>query len=153
MNLKKTTLLVALLLGGSLFAGAKFSNIVVNLNSGGKTVVSIDSSLHAGFSETEMLFKSNTVDIAIARSEIKDFSFEKDAGVSSPTAELGVSFAADALSFSNLPQNSSIRIYNAAGIMFLSDTASGNYRISTSKLPKGVNLVKVNNLTYKVNIK
>jgi len=81
MNLKKTTLLVALLLGGSLFAGAKFSNIVVNLNSGNKTVISIDSSLHAGFSETEMLFKSNTVDIAIARSEIKDFSFEKDAGV------------------------------------------------------------------------
>jgi hypothetical protein len=153
MNLKKTAILVALLFGGSLFASAEQINLVVNLISGEKTVISVDSSLHAGFTDTDMLFKSNTVDISIPRADIKNFNFDNGAGISDTSTEFDVSFSADAIHFANLPQNSSIQVFSAAGITLLSDTASGEYLIQTSNLPKGVNLVKVNNLTYKVNIK
>jgi hypothetical protein len=100
-----------------------------------------------------MLFKSNTVDISIPRADIKNFNFDNGAGISDTSTEFDVSFSADAIHFANLPQNSSIQVFSAAGFTLLSDIASGEYLIQTSNLPKGVNLVKVNNLTYKVNIK
>lgn len=153
MKLKKIPLLVTLLLGGSLFAAAEYNSVVVNLNNGDKTVVIFEPSLHAGFSETDMLFKSETIDIAIPRADIKDFKFDEVSGITRTTSEIGVSFSADAIRFANLPLNSSVQVFSAAGVLLLTDAVSGEYQIPTSRLPKGVSLVKVNNLTYKVNIK
>jgi hypothetical protein len=153
MNLKTIVFLVTLTILGWLSANAEYKSLVVNLNSGEKTTVNFGFYLEASFSDSEMLFKSTDVDIAIPRADIKDFYFSEDLSVNKSTADFGISFSQEAISLSNLPNASRISIYTPAGVQLLSTSASGNYDIPTNKLSKGVNIIKINNLTYKVNIK
>jgi hypothetical protein len=153
MNLKTIVFLITLTIFGWLSAHAEYKSIIVNLNDGDETIVNIYYNLRATFSDTEMLFKSDAVDIAIPRADIKSFSFSEDSAVKNLSSDLHVSFSTEMISFTNLPSASRICIYSPAGTQLLSTSATGEYAIATEKLPKGINIVKVNNLTYKVNIK
>ncbi len=153
---KVLTLFVsALMLGMSASATDGYRSITINLNNGRQTVVDMTDNLSASFTTENLVITGITADIEIPRTQLKSFTFgAESSGVSTISVEESKPLlSSDKISFNNLPNNTHIDVFNAAGQTLSSATVSGNYEINLSDLPKGVVFINVSGNSYKLILK
>lgn len=59
----------------------------------------------------------------------------------------------NSLNFSNLPVNTTLRVFDTGGREVMSENASGDFEFSLDGLTPGIYIVVVNNQSYKVVIR
>lgn len=153
---KVLTLLVsALMLGMSASATDGYRSITINLNNGRQTVVDMTDNLSASFTTENLVISGITADLEIPRAQLKSFTFgTESAGVNTISVEESKPLlSSDKISFNNLPNNTLIVVFNAAGQTLSSATVSGNYEINLSDQPKGVVFINVSGNSYKLILK
>lgn len=150
-----TLLASALMLSMSATAADGYRSITITLNNGQHTVVDMTDNLSASFTTENLVVTGTTADLEIPRAQLKSFTFGTEStGVSSISVEESQPLlGSDKISFNNLPDNTPVVVFNAAGQTLYSATVSGNYEISLSNLPKGVVIINVSGNSYKLILK
>lgn len=135
-------------------ANAEKNTIVVSLASGEKTQIYLYDDIVATFTPDGMVFKSQRVDVSIARNEIKSFDFIETSGVNDiATQDVKIEISAAGINIHNLPNNSIIQVYTVAGTEVFATQGNGDVAVPGDKLTNGIYIVRINNSTYKVNLK
>lgn len=131
------------------------NTLVVKLKNGAETTFFLKDKPNVTFEGTDLKVVSNKETVTFALSDVLRFTYVKkdasgiDETVVDPTE---VSYDGGVLVISQLKQGASVDIYSLDGKLLRQLTAhhSGTYRLNLSELPKGVYLVKADNVTYKI---
>lgn len=136
-------------------AWANYHTVTVTVKEGESMSFSLADELTVRFNDLEMTISSpnfqNTV--IIPKENISEFT-HSTSGIGDVTADaVAPELANGMLSFTNLPEGSVINVFNTAGQLIKSETASGNYQLPLSTLASGIYVVTVNNSTFKIAVK
>lgn len=138
----------------SMSAADNYRSVAISLNDGSKVEIHLTDELSASFNEENLVVTGIDADVTVPKAKIKSFSFSTvsaleavETGENAPRVEGGE------LVFDALPANSTVAVYNAAGQLVSSAKVAGKYSVSLAGIPKGVALVNVNGLTYKIVVK
>lgn len=154
--MKRLQLLLLMLLALPIGMLADSQNtLVVKLKNGAETTFFLKDKPNVTFEGTDLKVVSNKETVTFALSDVLRFTYVKkdasgiDETVVDPTE---VSYDGGVLVISQLKQGASVDIYSLDGKLLRQLTAhhSGTYRLNLSELPKGVYLVKADNVTYKI---
>ena len=154
--MKRLQLLLLMLLALPIGMLADSQNtLVVKLKNGAETTFFLKDKPNVTFEGTDLKVVSNKETVTLALSDVLRFTYVKkdasgiDETVVDPTE---VSYDGGVLVISQLKQGASVDIYSLDGKLLRQLTAhhSGTYRLNLSELPKGVYLVKADNVTYKI---
>lgn len=154
--MKRLQLLLLMLLALPIGMLADSQNtLVVKLKNGAETAFFLKDQPNVTFEGTNLKIVSQKETVTFALSDVLRFTYVKkdpsgiDETVVDPTE---VSFEGGVLVISQLKQGASVDIYSLDGKLLRQLTAhhSGTYRLNLSELPKGVYLVKADNVTYKI---
>lgn len=152
MNIFKI-IIVACALMASLTAMAGVNTLTIKNNDGTEQSVTISDRLIHTFTATHMLVgDGGKVSIEIPRGQIASMSYGND-GTSGMTAVGGgddVRFGDGFMSFSALEAGSRVTVCTLDGKMVFDEQVVGEYTLDFANLPKGVNIVKINNNVYKI---
>lgn len=152
MNIFKI-IIVACALMASLVAMAGVNTLTIKNNDGTEQSVTISDRLTHTFTATHMFVgDGGKVSIEIPRGQIASMSYGND-GTSGMTAVGGgddVRFGDGFMSFSALEAGSRVTVCTLDGKMVFDEQVVGEYTLDFANLPKGVNIVKINNNVYKI---
>ncbi len=156
-SLKKLMMTATLFAASAGFAEARdYNTLVVNLTDGSHVDVLITGDLQVSFNLYELVAVSDKVDVKIPRDKISHFThvYDEEASV----GDLDVVGEApvqngNVLSFKHLPEGSSVRVFNVAGVLMMDEKASGEYDLSLDGFAAGTYIVNVNTMSYKIHIR
>lgn len=134
-------------------AAAAYQTLIVHLSDGSDVNVSLADDFKTTFTSDAMLISSAGTDVDVPRDNIVSFKFDKTGGITSAEGGDAVEFSDGKIVFRALPDGSSVRVYSVNGTLVMSENVSGEWTLSLSDLPSGVNIVAVNGVSYKVNVK
>lgn len=142
------------MLAMSLFASAEaYRSVAVNLTDGSKVEINLTDEFSASFTDGEFVVTGVAADITVPRAQIKSFTFstKQYTGVEEVATD-GTEpvFSGNNMIFNNLPEGSVIAVYNMAGALLLSETASGTYTLDLSTISTSPVIVTVNKVAYKI---
>lgn len=143
-----------------LAANVERNAIVIWTKDGRSVSVMLEDSPKIEKNETDLILKSDEVELYYPLSESLKISFEKiedDAKVESPLYQnrINVELSSGRIDISNLPPNETFSIYSIDGRIEICQKAdsSGHVSIPLSKLPRGVHLLKSPHINVKILIK
>lgn len=152
----KKILLISFLLAGTVFSFAESRlSLVILLNDNSQIVYSLSEEPKITFTKSDMLVKTNTLDVSYALDNVVRYTYEsRDVAtdVIDISNESQIVQQRDMLLFENLQKGSNIDVYTASGMLVLhcQTTSSGAYALPIEILLRGVYVVNVNGLTYKM---
>lgn len=152
---RNLTILLSLLLTFSANATEPVKNLAVWTKDGTKVVYSLSENPKITFTETDLLITTNGVEINYALKNMARFVYEKSdaTGITDlSTNEPSFKFNGEYLLFPALKANSTVSIHNLNGTLAFKKkvTTAGEYAVSLSNLGRGIYIVNVNGLTYKI---
>ena len=152
--MKKGILIIFVLCLG-LVAKAEMQ-LVVWAKDGSKVAFALNEEPKVTFNENSLMINSNTVSVSYQLEDMAKFTYEDSEaqGIRNLENDKASSFKFDGemLLFPSLKTGSKVAIHNLGGVLVFSRTieAAGDYSFSLSHLDKGVYLVSVDGLTYKI---
>ncbi len=143
-----------LLLFSSMMLAQEYNNVVVTLTDGTSRTISLSEKPIVTIANGKLVIKTDMSTTEFDRANVARFNFVSDlVGIDEISSDDNeVIKDGDNLYFSNLPENSLIKIYTADGSLVKSMTASGAYKISHAEFSAGVYIVSVNGVSTKIAI-
>ena len=150
--MRKVLMPLFLLLFSSMMLAQEYNNVVVTLTDGTSRTISLSEKPIVTIANGKLVIKTDMSTTEFDRANVARFNFVSDVvGVDRISSDdNGVIKEGDNLYFSNLPENSLIKIYTADGSIVKSMTASGAYKISLAEFSAGVYIVSVNGVSTKI---
>ena len=150
--MRKVLMPLFLLLFSSMMLAQEYNNVVVTLTDGTSRTISLSEKPIVTIANGKLVIKTAMSTTEFARANVARFNFVSDlVGIDEISSDDNeVIKDGDNLYFSNLPENSLIKIYTADGSLVKSMTASGAYKISLAEFSAGVYIVSVNGVSTKI---
>ena len=132
------------------------TNLVVWKKDGSKVAFALTEKPIVTFSETSLMINSATVSVTYDLEDMAKFTYEDSESQSirniENDKESSFKFDGEMLLFSSLKAGSKVAIHNLGGVLVFSRTieVAGDYSFPISHLDKGVYVVSVDGLTYKI---
>ena len=151
----KKLLLILFLLSFGLSIQAEI-NLYVWKKDGSKVAFALSEEPKVTFSENSLMINSTTVTVSYDLEDMAKFTYEdsESQGIRNIENDKESSFKFDGemLLFPSLKVGSKVAIHNLGGVLVFSRTieAAGDYSFPLSHFDKGVYMVTVNGLTYKI---
>lgn len=147
--------LLGLVMVTSLWADEVENTLVVKTKNGAETAFILKDKPNVTFEGTDLKVVTEKETVTFALSDVLRFTYiKKDpSGIDEKAVDpTEVGYKDGVLVISQLKQGASVDIYSLDGKLLRQLTAhrSGTYRLNLSELPKGVYLVKADNVTYKI---
>ena len=152
--MKKFSLILFLLCFGLTLKAE--TNLVVWKKDGSKVAFALTEKPIVTFSETSLMINSTTVSVNYDLEDMAKFTYEdsESQGIKNIENDKESSFKFDGemLLFPSLKAGSKVAIHNLGGVLVFSRVieAAGDYSFPISHLDKGVYVVSVDGLTYKI---
>ena len=152
--MKKGILIIFVLCLG-LVAKAEMQ-LVVWAKDGSKVAFALSEEPKVTFNENSLMINSNTVSVSYNLQDMAKFTYEDSEGQGIKNLENDKSssfkFDGEMLLFPSLKMGSKVSIHNLGGVLVFTRTieAAGDYSFPISHLDKGVYVVSVDGLTYKI---
>jgi hypothetical protein len=152
--MRKVLMPLFLLLFSSMMLAQEYNNVVVTLTDGTSRTISLSEKPIVTIANGKLVIKTDMSTTEFDRANVARFNFVSDlVGIDEISSDDNeVIKDGDNLYFSNLPENSLIKIYTADGSLVKSMTASGAYKISLAEFSAGVYIVSVNGVSTKIAI-
>jgi hypothetical protein len=150
--MRKVLMPLFLLLFSSMMLAQEYNNVVVTLTDGTRRTISLSEKPIVTIANGKLVIKTDMSTTEFDRANVARFNFVSDlVGIDEISSDDNeVIKDGDNLYFSNLPENSLIKIYTADGSLVKSMTASGAYKISLAEFSAGVYIVSVNGVSTKI---
>lgn len=150
--MRKVLMPLFLLLFSSMMLAQEYNNVVVTLTDGTSRTISLSEKPIVTIANGKLVIKTDMSTTEFDRANVARFNFVSDlVGIDEISSDDNeVIKDGDNLYFSNLPENSLIKIYTADGSLVKSMTASGAYKISLAEFSAGVYIVSVNGVSTKI---
>ena len=154
-NQMKKLLLILFLLCFGLSLQAE-TNLVVWKKDGSKVAFALSEEPKVTFSENSLMINTTTVSVSYDLEDMAKFTYEdpESQGIRNIENDKDSSFKFDGemLLFLSLKAGSKVAIHNLGGVLVFSRTieVAGDYSFPISHLDKGVYVVSVDGLTYKI---
>lgn len=150
--MRKVLMPLFLLLFSSMMLAQEYNNVVVTLTDGTSRTISLSEKPIVTIANGKLVIKTDMSTTEFDRANVARFNFVSDlVGIDEISSDDNeVIKDGDNLYFSNLPENSLIKIYTADGSLVKSMTASGAYTISLAEFSAGVYIVSVNGVSTKI---
>jgi hypothetical protein len=151
----KKLILFLFLLGFGLSLQAE-TNLVVWKKDGSKVAFALTEKPKVTFNENSLMINTTTVSVSYDLADMAKFMYEDpgEEGIRNIENDKESSFKFDGemLLFPSLKAGSKVSIHNLGGVLVFSRTieAAGDYSFPISHLDKGVYVVSVDGLTYKI---
>ena len=132
------------------------TNLVVWKKDCSKVAFALNEEPKVTFSEKSLMINSNTVTVSYDLEDMAKFTYEdsESQGIGNVENDKESSFKFDGemLLFPSLKMGSKVSIHNLGGVLVFTRTieAAGDYSFPISHLDKGVYVVSVDGLTYKI---
>lgn len=132
------------------------TNLVVWKKDGNKVAFALTEKPTVTFSENSLMINTTTVSVSYDLEDMAKFTYEdpESQGIRNIENDKDSSFKFDGemLLFPSLKAGSKVAIHNLGGVLVFSRTieAAGDYSFPLSHLDKGVYVVSVDGLTYKI---
>lgn len=146
---KILTLILATTFSLSMWA-AGYSTVCVNLTDGSQVKIMMAESLKLTFNQNELVATGSDSDVTVPKANIVNFTHLSESGVDGVESGPDYTFVNGVMEFSNLPSQSVIAVYDQSGRTMLREVAEGYYTLSLNRFSKGVYVVTVNNVSYKI---
>ena len=152
--MRKVLMPLFLLLFSSMMLAQEYNNVVVTLTDGTSRTISLSEKPIVTIANGKLVIKTDMSTTEFDRANVARFNFVSDlVGIDEISSDDNeVIKDGDNLYFSNLPENSLIKIYTDEGSLVKSMTASGAYKISLAEFSAGVYIVSVNGVSTKIAI-
>ena len=152
--MRKVLMPLFLLLFSSMMLAQEYNNVVVTLTDGTSRTISLSEKPIVTIANGKLVIKTDMSTTEFDRANVARFNFVSDlVGIDEISSDDNeVIKDGDNLYFSNLPENSLIKIYTADGSLVKSMTASGAYKIFLAEFSAGVYIVSVNGVSTKIAI-
>lgn len=156
--MKKIYSALAIFVAAGLCVSAQvFKSVTVNLAGGSKTGVNLSDELVVVFNDEYLVITGGEQEVSVPRAQIESFTFSETeySGIDRVNVdpESAPVMHGGSISFSSLPDGSSVAVYTANGALVSQATVTGSYSIDLSTLPVGTLLVNVNGVAYKIAVK
>lgn len=150
--MRKVLMPLFLLLFSSMMLAQEYNNVVVTLTDGTSRTISLSEKPIVTIANGKLVIKTDMSTTEFDRANVARFNFVSDlVGIDEISSDDNeVIKDGDNLYFSNLPEDSLIKIYTADGSLVKSTTASGAYKISLAEFSAGVYIVSVNGVSTKI---
>lgn len=150
--MRKVLMPLFLLLFSSMMLAQEYNNVVVTLTDGTSRTISLSEKPIVTIANGKLVIKTDMSTTEFDRANVARFNFVSDlVGIDEISSnDNEVIKDGDNLYFSNLPEDSLIKIYTADGSLVKSTTASGAYKISLAEFSAGVYIVSVNGVSTKI---
>lgn len=150
--MRKVLIPLFLLLFSSMMLAQEYNNVVVTLTDGTSRTISLSEKPIVTIANGKLVIKTDMSTTEFDRANVARFNFVSDlVGIDEISSEDNeVIKDGDNLYFSNLPEDSLIKIYTADGSLVKNITASGAYKISLADFSAGVYIVSVNGVSTKI---
>ena len=132
------------------------TSLVVWKKDGSKVAFALTEKPIVTFSETSLMINSSSVSVSYDLEDMAKFTYEdpNEEGIKNIENDKESSFKFDGemLLFPSLKAGSKVAIHNLGGVLVFSRTieVAGDYSFPISHLDKGVYVVSVDGLTYKI---
>ena len=152
--MKKLSLIFSLLCFGLSLQAE--TNLVVWKKDGSKVAFALSEKPIVTFSENSLMINTTTVSVSYDLEDMAKFTYEdpNEEGIRNIENDKESSFKFDGemLLFPSLKAGSKVAIHNLGGVLVFSRTieAAGDYSFPLSHLDKGVYVVSVDGLTFKI---
>ncbi len=145
-------ILTLLLLSVIVTQAKEYSKVVVTLTDGTSTTISLSEKPILTIANGKLVIKTDLTTTEFDRANVSRFNFIADvSGIDGIESESNdVYNDGGNLYFSNLIENSLIKIYATDGTLLKRETASGVYKISLAEFSAGVYIVSVNGVSTKI---
>ena len=150
--MRKVLMPLFLLLFSSMMLAQEYNNVVVTLTDGTSRTISLSEKPIVTIANGKLVIKTDMSTTEFDRANVARFNFVSDlVGIDEISSDDNeVIKDGDNLYFSNLPENSLIKIYTADGSLVKNMTVSGAYKISLADFSAGVYIVSVNGVSTKI---
>lgn len=134
---------------------ANAQKLIVWLNSGEKVYYELNTMPKTTFTESNIVISTTDASVVYPISDIKKYTFESSNSSMQNiegNKDIHVSQNGNIVTIANLKEGSSVKVYSVDGIMVSNYVARANesLKITLSKFPVGVYLIRTNNITYKI---
>ena len=146
---KILTLIMATTLSLSMWA-ANYTTVCVNLTDGSQVKIMMAESLKLSFNEDELVATGIDSDVTVPKANIVNFTHLAESGVDGLESAPDYTIVNGVMEFNNLPSQSVVAVYDHSGRTMLREMAEGYYSLSLDRFSKGVYVVTVNNVSYKI---
>lgn len=146
-------LALSLLTVGTLSAtAANYKSLLIHLQDDTQVTVNLTEEFKATFTDTDLHIEGVAETKDVPREKIASFEFDNeissvDAITADPVQQDGY------LAFCGLPAGTAVQVFRTDGVCLATYAAEGDWRLDLSTLPKGVCIVSVNGMSYKINVK
>lgn len=139
-------------------AWAGYTHVNITMTDGTKQEIVLSETLTHTFTTTHMVVSDgNEVTVEIPRKQIKliNFTSTGSTGIVDKFTnnETSVEYGHGYIFFSNLPSNTNIKVYSINGQLLLSKIVNKYYTLNFNTVPKGINIVNINGVSYKIAVK
>lgn len=150
--MRKVLMPLFLLLFSSMMLAQEYNNVVVTLTDGTSRTISLSEKPIVTIANGKLVIKTDMSTTEFDRANVARFNFVSDlVGIDEISSDDNeVIKDGDNLYFSNLPEDSLIKIYTADGSLVKNMTVSGAYKISLADFSAGVYIVSVNGVSTKI---
>ena len=134
---------------------ASYNMVCVNLSDGSTVKIVMTESLEIQFDDENLVANSDGSEVTVPKTNIVNFrhTYDDGAAVENILTDNDLTFENGMLLFNDLPVDAVISVYDLSGKLLQRVNAEGNFALSLDGLAKGIYIVNVNNVSYKVNIK
>lgn len=133
-------------------AGYNRSMIITTVE-GEEMTVSLSPALSVAFSESEMLVKSESVDLALPLSSIKGWTYRTEAhepGIDTRGDNIMLDRAGDSIIIRGISDGALVILCSADGRIRAKEMSTGDYALNLSGLERGVYVLTVNKQSFKI---
>ena len=134
---------------------APYNMVCVNLSDGSTVKIVMTESLEIQFDKENLVANSDGSEVTVPKTNILNFKHTYDAStaVEEVLNNNGLTFENGMLLFNGLPAEAVISVYDLSGKLLRRVNAEGDFSLSLDSFQKGIYIVNVNHVSYKVNIK
>ena len=132
-----------------------YRKVWVTLSDGSSIEVELSETLETSFIEDQVVFADGNTQYSFPKNMVKSFKFDSQPLSISQTAyaEARPIINNGVIEFNLLPENSRVVLLGANGKIYFDTVATGHCTLALPELSKGVYVVNVNSMSYKVIIK
>ena len=151
---KNLFLIPALLCAAPNVQADGYRSVEVRGLDGSVTSISLTDNLKTEFKKNKVIFSDGDLLFEFYKSKVSTFTFSESVGVDNIAAD-GVQPVVEPgrMSITGLPEHSRVRVFTIGGKVVSDVWVSGDYILDINGLAKGVYLVNVNGMSYKVMVK
>lgn len=134
---------------------ANAQKLIVWLNSGDKVYYELNTMPKTTFTESDIVISTTDASVVYPINDVKKYTFESSSSSIQNidgNKDIHVAQNGNIVTIANLKEGSSVKVYSVDGIMVSNYVAHANepLKITLSKLPVGVYLIRTSNITYKI---